>query len=70
MAKYSFDFKRQVVQDYLDGKGGAEYLAKKYAVPAPSNIKQWIKVYKEHGDEGLMRSRKKNNIVSNSSFMW
>lgn len=59
MAKYSFEFKRQVVQDYLDGKGGAVYLANKYAVPAPSNVKQWIKVYKEHGDEGLMRSRKK-----------
>jgi transposase len=58
MAKYSFEFKKQVIQDYLNGKGGAEYLAKKYCIPAPKSVKQWIKSYKAFGDEGLMRSRK------------
>ena len=58
MAKYSFEFKKQVIQDYINGKGGAEYLAKKYSIPAPINVKQWIRAYKEFGDEGLMRSRK------------
>lgn len=58
MAKYSFEFKKQIVQDYLTGKGGAEYLAKMYGIPAPSNVKRWIKAYKEFGDRGLMRSRK------------
>ncbi len=58
MAKYSYEFKKQVVQDYLIRKGGADYLANKYGIPASSNVKQWIKSYKEFGDKGLMRSRK------------
>lgn len=58
MAKYSFKLKKQVIQEYLNGKGGVEYLAKKYNIPAPSNVKQWIESYKEFGDEGLIRIRK------------
>ena len=58
MAKYSFEFKKQIIQDYLDGKAGVKYLAKKYSIPAPSIVQQWIKSHKEFGDEGLMRSRK------------
>lgn len=46
MAKYSFEFKKKVVQEYLDGKGGYEYLAKKYNIPAFNNIKHWINMYK------------------------
>lgn len=33
MAKYSFEFKKKVVQEYLDGKGGYEYLAKHIISP-------------------------------------
>lgn len=58
MAKYSFEFKKKVVQAYLRGEGGAQYLSSKYGVPAHKNIQQWIKAYKEYGDKGLMRSRK------------
>ncbi|CQB90313.1 Uncharacterised protein [Chlamydia trachomatis] len=29
MAKYSFEFKKKIVLDYLDGKGGAQYLSKR-----------------------------------------
>lgn len=58
MAKYSFEFKKKVVQAYLKGEGGAQYLSSKYGVPAHRNIQQWIKAYKEYGDKGLMRSRK------------
>lgn len=58
MAKYSFEFKKKVVQAYLNDEGGAQYLSKKYGVPAKQNIQKWIKAYKEYGDEGLMRSRK------------
>ena len=32
MAKYSYEFKKKVVQEYLDGNGGYEYLAKKYNI--------------------------------------
>ena len=61
MAKYSYEFKKKIVQEYLEGKGGYGYLAKKYNVPACNNIKKWVKAYKEFGDKGLMRSRKKEN---------
>ena len=27
MAKYSYEFKKKVVQEYLDGKGGYAYLS-------------------------------------------
>jgi len=58
MAKYSFEFKKKIVEDYLAGKGGIRYLAHKYNVPAQSNVQKWINNYQAFGDEGLMRSRK------------
>ena len=41
-------------------RGGYEYLAKRYGVPARSNIKKWVRNYETHGDKGLMRSRKQD----------
>jgi len=32
MAKYSFEFKLAIVQEYLEGKGGLEYLGKKHGM--------------------------------------
>ena len=61
MAKYSIEFKKKIVDDYLSGKGSHKYLADKYGVPAKSNIQKWIDNYQAHGDEGLLRSRKNKN---------
>ena len=58
MAKYSFEFKKEIVTAYKNGEGGCEYLAKKYGVKASSNIMKWVKAYEAFGDEGLLRSRK------------
>ena len=58
MAKYSFNFKQKIVQAYLNGEGSYPYLAKKYGVPAWSNVKKWVKSYDEFGPDGLLRSRK------------
>ncbi|PQC94048.1 transposase, partial [Enterococcus faecium] len=41
MAKYTFELKLKIVHDYLDGKGGSDYLAKKYSIKAPSQVKRW-----------------------------
>ena len=60
MAKYSYEFKKQVIEAYLSGEGGYKYLAKRYGVPAWSNIKKWVRNYETHGDKGLMRSRKQD----------
>ena len=63
MAKYSFEFKKKVVQAYLNGEGGEDYLASKFNVASPRNIKVWIKSYLAFGDEALKRSRK-NDVYS------
>ena len=61
MAKYSFEFKLKIVQEYLEGKGGKHYLAKKYGVKSSNQVKEWINAYKEFGEEGLLRKRQNNN---------
>lgn len=58
MAKYSFEFKKQIVQEYLTGKGGYKYLSNKYGIPSGNVLEKWVNAYNEFGDEGLMRSRK------------
>ena len=63
MAKYTFAFKKQIVMDYINGKGGAQFLAKKYGIPNHAQIQRWIASYKEFGDAGLMRSRKNNKYT-------
>ncbi|WP_430625270.1 transposase, partial [Staphylococcus aureus] len=45
MAKYSYEFKLQVVQAYLDGEGGYRYLSKKYGVPSKRDIEKWVFAY-------------------------
>ena len=61
MAKYSYDFKRMVVQEYLDGKGSYVTIAKQHNIPNDTQVIKWVNVYKSFGDEGLMRSRQNKN---------
>lgn len=63
MAKHSFEFKKKVVLQYLNGEGGAHYLSAKYGLGSDTQLRKWINAYREYGDEGLMRSRK-NEIYS------
>lgn len=63
MAKYSFEFKKNVVLAYINGEGGYGYLSKTYGVPAQRIIEQWVHNYQTFGDKGLQRSRK-NDIYS------
>ena len=58
MAKYSFEFKKKVVLEYMAGGGGTAYLSKKYCLGSNTQLRKWINAYKEFGDEGLLRSRK------------
>ena len=57
MAKYSFEFKRNIVQEYLEGKGSTSYLSKKYGVKSATQVKDWLNAYQEFGEEGLLRKR-------------
>ena len=58
MAKYSFQFKKQVIDAYLRGEGGYTYLAGKYGVTNRRQALNWVHNYEKYGDQGLMRSRK------------
>ncbi len=61
MSKYSYEFKKKIVLEYLAGEGGSVTLARKYGIPSKTRIREWIKAYQNLGDEGLMRSRQKKN---------
>ncbi len=56
MAKYSFEFKKKIVLEYLEGPNGYSYLTKKYNLKTNSQIRRWVAAYKEFGDEGLNSS--------------
>lgn len=60
MAKYSYEFKKKVVEDYINNKGGYIYLANKYQLPGYRIVQQWVANYKAFGDKSLRRSRKQN----------
>ena len=61
MAKYSYEFKMKVVQAYMNGEGGYDYLTQKYKLSSRNSLMMWVKAYKEFGNDGLMRSRKNND---------
>lgn len=58
MSKYTFEFKKKVVLEYLNGGIAYIPLAKKYGIKSEDNIRVWVSKYKKYGDEVLLRSRK------------
>lgn len=61
MAKYSYEFKKQIVMEYLEGRGGIDFLTSQYELGTSSQLRRWVAAYKEFGDKGLMRSRQRKN---------
>ncbi len=57
MVKYSLEFKLKIVQEYLDGKGGYGYLAKKHLVKNKKQVYNWVSSYREFGENRLHRKR-------------
>ncbi|WP_342535574.1 helix-turn-helix domain-containing protein [Lysinibacillus sp. FSL K6-1151] len=55
MAKYSEEFKIHVVNKYMKGPLGYKLLAKKHDIPNHSQIKRWVRAFKEFGEVGLRR---------------
>ena len=60
MAKYSYELKKKIVDEYLSGKTSYRVLESKYYV-GNSQILKWVNNYRHFGDEGLMRSRNKRS---------
>lgn len=47
--RYSPEFKRQVVEDYLSGQsGGLGIITKKYGLRSQTQIREWTKKYREN----------------------
>ena len=63
MAKHSFEFKKKVVLEYLNGCGGTQYLSKKYNLGSSTQLRKWINAYQTFGDEGLLRSRQQKKYT-------
>ena len=60
MAKYSYELKRKIVEEYLFGESSYLVLEDKYQIDE-SLIRRWVNNYKHFGNEGLMRSRNKRS---------
>ena len=60
MAKHPYEFKKQIVMEYLEGQGGFLFLTAKYNLGTTSQIRRWVSAYKEFGDDGLKRSRQQD----------
>ncbi len=58
MSKYSDEFKLQVVKYCIEGKHSRNGTAKEFNIPSSTIVKEWIKKYKEHGVEGLIKQQK------------
>lgn len=69
MAKYSTEFKYEVVKRYLEGNESYESLAKLFNIPDESQIRVWVNAYQILGYDGLKRSRKNKHILQNLKEM-
>ena len=49
MSKYSYQFKKEVVQAYLEGKGSCAFFAKQYGIKSKSQIRRWINKQEKKG---------------------
>jgi transposase len=61
VAKYSFEFKKMIVKEYLEGKGSTHELAKRHHIGNGDHkqVVRWVAAYNEFGDDGLLRSRQR-----------
>ena len=57
MAKHSYEFKKQLVSEYLDNQGSYASISQKHGMSSSYQLKTWVAAYKKLGDNGLKRSR-------------
>ena len=70
MSKYSNEFKLKVVKYCIEKYHSSYEAAKEFNIPSPTPIKHWIRKYKEHGENGIIKNQKfsydgkyKQNVV-------
>ncbi|WP_416037414.1 transposase [Lactococcus formosensis] len=64
MSKYSIESKLKVVCEYLEGKTGATFLARKYNIPSSGLLRSWIWKYKSEGAAAFQKKVKQNYAYS------
>ena len=69
MAKYSYEFKKQIVMEYLEGHGGYDSLTAKYKLGTNSQLRRWVAAYNQFGDDGLKRSRQQNKYSFEKEYL-
>ena len=57
MAKHRYEFKKQLVSEYLDNQGSYASISQKHGMSSSCQLKTWVAAYKKLGDTGLKRSR-------------
>lgn len=57
MAKHRYEFKKQLVSEYLDNQGSYASISQKHGMSSSFQLKTWVAAYKKLGDNGLKRSR-------------
>ena len=57
MAKHRYEFKKQLVSEYLDNQGSYASISQKHGMSDSCQLKTWVAAYKKLGDNGLKRSR-------------
>ena len=67
-SKWSTEFRAKVSQEYLDGKGSAEYLSNKYHV-GRTTIQKWVAAYKAHGIDAFICSPGNASYTSEFKIM-
>ncbi len=63
MEKYSYELKKKIVDEYIDGGGGYRFLANKYDISHKSMIERWVAAFKANGYDGLLRSRQQKKYT-------
>ena len=70
MSKYSNELKLEIVKYCIEEFHSKYDAAKKFNIPSPTPIDSWIRKYKEHGVEGIIKQKKssysgefKQNVV-------
>ena len=57
MAKHRYEFKKQLVSEYLDNQGSYASISQKHGMSSSCQLKTWVAAYQKLGDNGLKRSR-------------
>ena len=58
MSKYSNELKLEVVNYYLNNNYSFHQVARKFNIPSWTTARKWVRKYKEHGVQGLIKNQK------------